>query len=411
MTDRLVWNKELKKLGAGFALLFLAGTIVINIGISGYCSQIREEYKNLLAAVLGNMVSAYPDVKEEELIQVLSGKENNEAGERILAGYGVFEGNGVEAFSRQEGQFRFLQTVTNVLMLVLFVLCGVFLAGYFRKRQQRIGELESYMEILNREGYRMDLEENADDELSGLRNEIYKLTVLLKEQAAGSERQKRSLADSVANISHQLKTPLTSITILLDNLNEDDEMEPETRKHFMSEIMYQLTGMSWLIAAMLKLSRLDAGVVELEKEKLRISRLVEEAVRKVEIAAEWNGLSFQTEVPEDAFLYADKKWTGEALANILKNAVEHSPAGGCVEITVGENDVYTQITVRDHGKGISEEEQKKLFGRFFRGSTSGEDSIGIGLALAKEIVEKQGGYISVESREGKGTCFHIKFIK
>lgn len=267
------------------------------------------------------------------------------------------------------------------------------------------------MEALQRDGYRLELQDNADDELSELRNEIYKLTVFLKEQAVRASGQKKALADSMADISHQLKTPLTSMTVLMDNLSDDIDMDPITRRHFMSEITYQLTSMSWLIAAMLKISRLDAGVVEMERESLGMAELVRESLQKVEVAAEWSQISFTLDIPEEARLVADRKWTAEALSNLVKNAVEHSPMGSSVIISAEENEVYTEISVRDQGEGIPEEERKRLFDRFYRGASAREDSAGIGLALAKEIIEKQGGHVSLESERGKGTRFVVRFLK
>ncbi len=411
MKNRLEWNRDLKKLMICFGTFFLIGITVMNIGIGFYINQARMEHKKILTAVLGNIVSVYPDVAEEELVKTLSGKGTETAGEELLARYGVFARYGTESFSVLEGQIHYLTVFANVLFILLFLAWCLLLLMYLGIRQRRISELESYMGALHRECYRLDVEDNEDDELSGLRNEIYKLTVLLKEQADKAAGQKRALADSVADISHQLKTPLTSMTVLMDNLSEDYDMDPVTRQRFMSEITYQLTGMSWLITTMLKISRLDAGVVELEREKLTVLALVEEALRRLEITAEWNGISFLLEIPQEASVSADKKWTEEALVNIIKNAVEHSPRESSVRITAEENEVYTRISVRDYGKGISEEERDKLFRRFFNGASAREDSIGIGLALAKEIVEKQGGYISVDSQEGKGTCFVIKFLK
>ena len=240
---------------------------------------------------------------------------------------------------------------------------------------------------------------------------LFRSTVLLKEQAVRAAEQKKALADSMADISHQLKTPLTSMTVLMDNLADDIDMDPAIRRHFITEITYQLTNMSWLVSTLLKISRLDAGVVELDRESLEVASLVGEALQKVEVAAEWNQVSFALKIPEDAVLVADRKWTAEALANILKNAVEHSPRDAVVEISAEENDVYTGIFVRDRGKGIGEEERKKLFNRFYRGTSAREDSVGLGLALAKEIIEKQKGYVSVESERDKGTCFAVKFLK
>lgn len=304
-----------------------------------------------------------------------------------------------------------LVLAVNASFIVLFVLLWLFLFTYLRKRQGRIDSLETYMDTLHGKGHHLKLEDNLDDELSGLRNEIYKLTVLLRKQAKDADEKKKALADSVANISHQLKTPLTSAIVLMDNLSEDSQMDQTIRRHFMSEITYQLTGMSWLVSTMLKLSRLDAGVVELERERIGLRELLEETLRRVETAAEWNDISFTVNIPEEASVCVDRRWTVEALANVVKNAIEHSPAGGSIQISGDENDVYAHIAVRDHGEGIGEEERERLFNRFYKGVSTREDSIGIGLALAKEVIEKQQGYVSVESEKGKGCCFLIKFLK
>lgn len=246
---------------------------------------------------------------------------------------------------------------------------------------------------------------------AGLRNELYKLTVFLKEKADGAIAQKGMLANAMADISHQLKTPLTSATVLMDNLSENMDMDEETRQRFMREVTRQLTGMSWLITTLLKLSKLDAGMVELERSQTVVAELIEEVLQRLEIAAEWREITFSIDFPEEISLSIDRKWTEEALLNLIKNAIEHSPKGGVVEISGEENEVYTQIAVRDYGEGIQEEERRNLFKRFYQGNSAREDSTGIGLALAKEIVEKQGGYLTVDSHKERGTVFLLRFLK
>lgn len=407
----LKWNRELRRLMMRLCVIIAAGMAVVNIGIGVYSEEMRMGHKAFLTAIFGNIAAVYPDVEEQEIVRVLSGKGNEELGAELLARYGVFEEYGRESFFLWEGQLRFLSVFSNALFLLFSLIGGAVLLRYLSGRQQRISVLEAYMEALQRDGYRLELQDNADDELSELRNEIYKLTVFLKEQAVRASGQKKALADSMADISHQLKTPLTSMTVLMDNLSDDIDMDPITRRHFMSEITYQLTSMSWLIAAMLKISRLDAGVVEMERESLGMAELVRESLQKVEVAAEWSQISFTLDIPEEARLVADRKWTAEALSNLVKNAVEHSPMGSSVIISAEENEVYTEISVRDQGEGIPEEERKRLFDRFYRGASAREDSAGIGLALAKEIIEKQGGHVSLESERGKGTRFVVRFLK
>lgn len=408
---RMVWNGEMKRVAFVFGVIFLAGVLALNLCVGIYSGDVRLEYNEFLACVFGNISAAYPEVSEEELVRVLCDNRNMDYGMDILGRYGIFGKYGGDTFAVRESRLLFLRVSGNVFLVLLFLCGGAVLFLYLKKRQNRIYTLTDYMETLNRRNYQLDIGDNADDELSGLRNEIYKLVVLLREQADIAAGQKAALADSVADISHQLKTPLTSVMVLMDDLAENPDMDRNLRQRFMSEITRQLTGMSWLISTLLKLSRLDAGVVELQKAPFNMRAFVEEVLQRLEMAAEWGQVSFSLDIPESAVLDADKKWTAEALLNIVKNAVEHSPAGSLVEISGEENDVYAVLAVRDYGAGLAREELRKLFMRFYNGRGAREDSTGIGLALAKEIVEKQGGYISVDSLEGKGTLFQIKFLK
>ena len=407
----IVWNCELRKFAIGMLAVMAVSLLGVNMGMMIYADCVRAEYNDFLAAVFGNVREAYPDVTEEELVRVLEGHGNETTGEVVLARYGILGEYGSDSFGRKERQLLFLRTGANISLFLVFLAVGIGICKYLEKRQERIFSLTSYMQALNRMGYRLDIDENRDDELSGLRNEIYKLTVFLKEQANQAMRQKQALAESVTNISHQLKTPLTSALVLIDNLSENPNMDFLTRQHFMSEITNQVTGMSWLITAMMKLSRLEAGVVELQGEQFGMREFVEEVLGRLEMEAELKQLTFFVEIPEGAVFYADRKWTAEALLNLVKNAIEHSPSGSTVKILVEENEVYTQIAVHDYGNGVTEEERRKLFQRFYNGNSAREDSMGIGLALAKEIMEKQAGYISVASEAGKGTVFAMRFVK
>lgn len=407
----MVWNRELKKLLAAFIGLSLAGAVLVNLCMSLYAEGLRKQYYEFLSMMIGNVAAMYPDVAEEDLIRSLNDVGNEEVGRDVLEKYGLF-GLGKDTSTRfQERNLTQIWIAVNFLFLLLLFFFGLLFALHLSRRHRRIAGLVDYMETLNRGIYKLELEDNDDDELSGLRNEIYKLTVMLKEQAKLALEQRRALADSVTNISHQLKTPLTSVSVLIDNLSENADMDGTTRRRFLAEITRQIAGMSWLITVMMKLSRLEAGVVELECEHFEVKPFVEEAVQRLEMAAEWKQVSFRVKVAKGTMLAVDRKWTGEALMNLIKNAIEHSPEGGCVEISGEENDIYTQIVVRDHGPGILKEERERLFRRFYNGKTAREDSTGIGLALAKEIVEKQEGSISVDSKAGQGTVFVMRFLK
>lgn len=405
------WNQEVKRLVLASLVFFLLGILVCNF-IMLYCAgQMRGEYNELLAAILGNVTALYPDMPEEEILQVLMGETHVDRGAELLARYGIFREYGSRTFDTVEGWINCMQVGLNGCMIVLATAClGIFFT-YLARRQGRISEMLHYMRELDRGNYRLVLEDNRDDELSGFRNELYKLTVFLREQANTASLQRRALADSVADISHQLKTPLTSITVLVDNLFENEDMDAFTRRRFLSEITMQLTGISWLVATLLKLSRLDAGVVDFEEKDVSLKLLTDKVIRNLEMISELRQVELVSMLPEDIIVTGDFLWLTECLSNLVKNAVEHSSCGGRVEISAEENEIYTLLKVKDYGEGISEEEQKNLFRRFYRGRCAGADSVGLGLALAKEIIEKQGGYIAVESEPGEGTSFLVKFMK
>ena len=406
---KLRWNEELKKVLLCLCIFVALSLVLLNLGLGIFRNQMRRDYTTLAAGVLENVLRLYPQVSEEELLQLLDQPKTTGEGEALLARYGIFTEYGSRTLEGKEKRLHFFVLGMNLFLAGILALGAGGILIYLRRRQQRIRELQHYMERLSRGDYCLELEENGDDELSGLRNEIYRLTVLLKESAALEQRRRRALADSVADISHQLKTPLTSMTILMDNLLADQEMDKITRHHFLSEVSRQLTGMSWLIATMLKLSRLE--VVELGREPVEAARLGEECAARLQTAAEWRDVSLEMRLQPGASLTADEKWTLEALCNIVKNAIEHSPGGSRVQIETAENEIYTEIRVTDSGTGISREERQKLFQRFYRGGNAAEDSVGIGLALAKEVVEQQHGHIQVDSEEGKGTVFSLKFMK
>lgn len=408
---RLRWNEEIKKLFVGMGLFLAAVLLLGNLGVGIFRNQTRREYTALAAGILENVQQSYPLISEDELIRLLETPGHISGGRELLARYGIFEGDGSRTFGGQEKRLLYFQIGMNLFLLSVLVLGVSGAVFYLRKRQSRIEELQRYLEQLGRGNYCLEPEENLDDELSGLRNEIYRITVQLRESAALEQRRRRALSDSVADISHQLKTPMTSMTILLDNLAENADMDRFTRQRFLLEIRRQLTGMSWLIATMLKLSRLEAGVVELERVPLQARDLVENCFDRLQTTAEWREVRLEAELEPGVTLTADENWTVEALCNIVKNAVEHSAAGGNVRVTARENEVYTEIRVTDDGVGISPEEREKLFQRFYRGNSADRDSTGIGLALAKEVVEQQRGHIQVDSQEGKGTVFSLKFMK
>lgn len=402
-------DREFQKAIIRILILMAAGLIVWNLAVSVTNRRIAAIYYERISAIFGAISAQYPDMGHGDWMQYLTATGNEEDGEAFLHQYGILQGD-MPILQAQTAQKRFQITGNLVWILICTGILLIFIC-YQKQRNRKIQELVDYIRKIEHGIYRIEIEENDEGELSRLQNELYKITVMLRESSELAGQQKKALADSVSDISHQLKTPLTSCLVLLDNLSESENMTEETRRRFLSEITGQLTSVSWLVQVLLKLSRLDAGVVELKEEELSVSALIRGAVEKVGLLAEWKQIDIQVMGEEEPFIKGDRHWLEEALVNLIKNAIEHSPEDSEIRIQVEDNQVYTCIHVRDFGSGISYEDQKHIFERFYRSADAGEDSVGIGLALAQEIMKRQNGYLTVESEPGQGTVFYMKFLK
>lgn len=402
-------DREFQKAIIRIVILMVTGLIVWNLAVAVTNRRIAAMYYERISAIFGAISAQYPDMEHGDWMQYLNATGNQEDGEAFLHQYGILQGD-MPILQAQTVQKRFQITGTLVWILVCTGILLIFIC-YQKRRNRKIQELVDYIRKIEHGIYRIEIEENEEGELSRLQNELYKITVMLRESSELAGRQKKALADSVSDISHQLKTPLTSCLVLLDNLSESENMTEETRRRFLSEITRQLTAVSWLVQVLLKLSRLDAGVVELKEEELPVSVLIRGAIDKVGLLAEWKQIEIQITGEAETCIKGDRHWLEEALVNLIKNAIKHSPEASEIQIQVEDNQVYTCIHVRDFGSGISYEDQKHIFERFYRSADAGEDSVGIGLALAQEIVKRQNGYLTVESEPGHGTTFHMKFLK
>lgn len=406
---KILNNKEIKILGLiGIATIILFVAILSTVTVkqnNAYRKQINE----VVFSILGTLKQEYPNINEEEIIKILNGTANTEEGQKIAQRYGInAESSVIAKLEYQEKMMLFLNIFILSTLGIILIIVFYF---YLRYRQNRINELTSYVEEIANKNYSLAIEENSEDELNSLKNELYKITVMLKEQAEQSKEQKEALSTAVSDISHQLKTPLTSILILLDNLSESDNMDKTTREKFISEIARQIEGMNWLVVSLLKLSKLDAGAIEFEKQEINVKELIENIISNLEIMAEIKNVSFEIINNKECYFKGDYNWNKEAIQNIIKNAIEHTKENSKIVMTIEENNVYTQISIKDQGEGISAKDIKHIFERFYKAQNSSEKSFGIGLSLAKSIIEEQNGYIEVESKKGKGTTFKIKYIK
>ncbi len=392
-------------------------TILLIISISIVMEKQHQVYenkvRNIMENIIGKVKKQYPEVKEEEIIKLLNSEDEQENGEKILELYGIKQGeqNTILELEKENSKFIVMYSIIGLIFVTLIIVTVVI---YIRERNKRIDKLIFYIEEINKKNYKLEIENNTEDELSNLRNELYKITIMLKEQAEIEQKEKKELATSISDISHQLKTPLTSISILLDNMRENPDMDKETRMKFIHEIKRQIEWINWLVISLLKLSRLDANVVIFNKEQINVNKLIKEVTQNLAIPIEIKNQ--KVIVPEEATnkqisFIGDYKWQLEALTNIVKNCVEHTPENKNIYIDYEQNNLYTKIIIRDEGEGIDKKDVSHIFERFYKGKNASENSIGIGLALAKAIIEKENGHIICKSEIGVGTTFEIKFIK
>lgn len=297
-------------------------------------------------------------------------------------------------------------------IIILAVFAAVLLAENIIAELHLRRQLNSLIQYITRvqDDLTLAAPECASEGLTGiLQSEIYKVIALLREQYSGEKKQKEYMTDMLSDISHQIKTPLTAIQLMTELL-EQPELDAETRMGYAEKIDSQVSRITWLIRNLLALSRLEAGVLSMKPEPLSLPELIGEITGSLAVMAELKGVVLQTELPA-LTLEADRHWLSEALMNIIKNCIEHTAEGGYVRITAWQNNMVTEMTVEDNGSGIKPADLPHIFERFYKAENASAQSVGIGLALAKQIISAHGGTIEAESREGEGTRFTIRIYR
>lgn len=296
-----------------------------------------------------------------------------------------------------------------VAILILLLLFSCFFL-FTLKRYQDIKKLSDYLASVYSGQPTMDIRDNVEGELSILKNDIYKVTLTLSEQSMLLKKDKLYLAETLSNISHQLRTPLTSMFVMADLLN-NPSLPQDKREEFLVNIINQLNRIEWLVTSLLKLSKIDVQSVAFKKEIVSVKKMLNKALEPLLIPMELKNQQLSISCDENLFVAVDENWTIESILNVIKNGIEHTPVGGEIAISCKETPLYTQIIIADSGEGISPEDAPHIFERFFKGKNAGPDSIGIGLAMSKTILQSQGYDIVMESQIGIGTRFIIKFFK
>ena len=302
----------------------------------------------------------------------------------------------------------FFSKICAVLCLALGIILIIIFTVVTKRRYKNLNDLNDYLSLVCKGIYDMNIDDNTEGELSILKNNLYKVITLLQSQNEYLKNDKLYLADSIADISHQLKTPLTSMMVMCELL--ENEENPDKRQEFVSVINNQLSKMKWLITNILKISKLDADATEFKREEVSILSVLDDSLKPFVLTAELKNIAIQNGA--NGFVFnGDESWTVEAVSNIVKNCLEHTNDGGKITIASDSTNLYNKLTISDNGCGIAEEDLPHIFERFYHGKNSSKDSVGIGLALAKTVFEKENASVTVESEQGRGSVFEIRFYK
>lgn len=398
---------ELKKsiiISLVITIIFSIFMAIINI------YEYKEYTKNFnknIGSIIDVIQSKYPEISTDEIIGILNSEkipQNNS-----LKKYGIDLEKNTVILENNKINNKFIKIeiilliTTSVSLLIVFIL-------YERKQDKEIDKITKYLEAINDKNYTLKIDENSEEELSILKNELYKVTVMLRENASNTLKDKINLKRALEDISHQLKTPLTSILIILDNLIDNPEMDYQTRVEFLHDLKRETTRIQSLIQSILKLSKFDSNTVQFIKQDIYLKQIVDEAIKNTGLLADLKNIKINVEGNKKIKLNCDLLWQIEAITNILKNCIEHSKENTQIDIKYNNNSVYSYITITDYGEGISKEDLPHIFERFYRGKNSSNESIGIGLSLSKTIIESNNGIVSVESNSDK-TTFIIKYFK
>lgn len=385
--------------------------VVLNyIVITNQNKKQQEKVNDVIVNIVGTIKQEYPDLEDEKIIKILNDEENN-----AIKGIGTLQRYGINteevyAIDGLKDEKKEILLTSSISIISLTIIVTILIINYKNKKSKKIENIINYIEEINKKNYNLKIEENTEDELSNLTNELYKITIMLKEQAELSKKDKNVLQMSLEDISHQIKTPLTSISIMLDNIKENPQMDLHTRQEFIYEISRQIEWINWLVISLLKLSKLDSNTVDFRHEEINAENLINNVIKNLAIPLDIKQQSVIVTGNNETFI-GDYNWELEALTNIVKNCIEHTPENKKIYINCEKNNFNTKIVIRDEGNGIDREDIKHIFERFYKGKNSSENSVGIGLALSKSIIEKDNGYILCASEVGKGTTFEIKYIR
>lgn len=395
-------NKTIKKYILSLIILLIFNVSLIFILNRYEYKMYTKNYNDKINSIISNIKNKYPDIAESDIIEIIN---NEEDCEDILSKYGI------DSITKNDKVNNKIRIISLIIIITFDSLIILIFYLYDKNKSKKIKEITKMISKINNRQFDIDINDFNEGELSILKNEISKTTTMLRQVADNSVKDKLNLKDSLGDISHQLKTPLTSITIMIDNILDNPDMDEKIRKKFLINIKREILNINFLVMSLLKLSKFDANVVKFNKESVYLKDIIIESIKNVSMIKELKNITIKVSGDDNIKLLCDFKWQVESITNILKNSIEHTKEYGIVEVNYSENKLYTRILIKDNGKGIDSDDLPHIFDRFYKGKNGSDDSFGIGLSLSKTIIEKEGGSITVKSTPNIGTIFTIKYLK
>lgn len=395
-------NKTIKKYILSLIILLIFNVSLIFILNRYEYKMYTKNYNDKINSIISNIKNRYPNIEESDIIEIINNEEDSED---ILSKYGI------DSITKNDKVNNRIRIISLIIIITFDSLIILIFYLYDKNKSKKIKEITKMISKINNRQFDIDINDFNEGELSILKNEISKTTIMLRQVADNSVKDKLNLKDSLGDISHQLKTPLTSITIMIDNILDSPDMNEKTRKKFLINIKREILNINFLVMSLLKLSKFDANVVKFNKESVYLKDIIIESIKNVSMIKELKNITIKVSGDDNIKLLCDFKWQVESITNILKNSIEHTSEYGTVEVNYSENKLYTRILIKDNGKGINSDDLPHIFDRFYKGKNGSDDSFGIGLSLLKTIIEKEGGSITVKSTPNIGTIFTIKYLK
>lgn len=406
------YNPELRRSSLAIIMAMIVFTIINVVALKVNNDRLKESYVNTMATVIEHVVDKHPEM-ESEIIPIITKVEENKSnidkGVSRLEEYGLSKNLQTSLFPYVNNAFD--RNTKVVISLWSVMLIGFLILNYVQYRviYGRIGEIIFLSNNIVEGNFDVNIDEHKEGEFSKLSASLRNMRDVIRNNINEIKKEKIFLVDLLSDISHQLKTPLSSM-IVYNDIMLNKEITKDQRDKFLLSNEVQLHRMQWLIQSILKLAKIDAKAIEFNKEEDSLKETIYDAIESLEGLAKRNNITIEFKDSNDIIMVHDTLWLQEAIINILKNGIEHTEEDGHIYISLLQNPIYKKIIIEDTGCGIREEDLAHIFKRFYKVKTNKKtDSVGIGLALSKSIVEEHNGIIEVDSNVGQGTKFTLTF--